>query len=736
MLIGIQAVIVVPDIPDSRTMFPSSEFNVRYVSLQRIRKSFNPLKQFRFLISSISLVNKIRHMIVQESVDIVHFNEALDFVAGFSALLTRKPCVCHIRADENFFFRGLLIIIKRLVDAIIVPSIYTENWISRNGKSLKKRTFRIYDFAFDVAQYNEPTSGKLIRQELNIPDHAPLILFASKLYKIKGHLDFIRAANLVHTEFPEAVFLIVGGVVDGHENEAQEIRNFGKKQSLGNSLLIWNARKDIASVFAAADIFVHCPIYPDTYPTVVLLSMLLGKPTIGTNIGGIPEQITNGVTGILVPPCNAHELANAILELLRNPSRMKELGESAKAQMRSAISHENQARQILAVYDRVMQNKKVNQESLLCIATFPPPMTGSAYVSQTVLDHFKEQYATSTANYQKGSLFSGSFSIIHSLRVVFISMKFLLMHKSFHRVYLVISSSFLGNIRDLLFLISLGPAMRKRTIIHLHGGNFQQMLEKKAGIYKWINKIIFKDIRAAIVLGKAQSNHLNGYVPKEKTYFVHNFFDNSLLIEKESLEVNFNSPKKIKIIFLSNMIRSKGYQELLAAFLLLPEKNRNKAELHFAGHFSSYKDELSFKKSIENHLNIFFHGSVAGAEKKNLFLSAHIFCLPTYYPPEGQPISILEAYAAGCIVLTTPHNGIVDIFNDTRNGFFVGGKNYDTNKLTHDLMEKLSLVINDITSFKEMAMQNREEAITKYSKDLFLSNMENVFEGKAQPISC
>ena len=63
---------------------------------------------------------------------------------------------------------------------------------------------------------------------------------------------------------------------------------------------------------------------------------------------------------------------------------------------------------------------------------------------------------------------------------------------------------------------------------------------------------------------------------------------------------------------------------------------------------------------------------MTGEKKRRLFAEAHVFCLPTYYSYyEGQPISILEAYASGCVVITTDHGGICDIFKDKINGFRV-----------------------------------------------------------------
>ena len=77
-----------------------------------------------------------------------------------------------------------------------------------------------------------------------------------------------------------------------------------------------------------------------------------------------------------------------------------------------------------------------------------------------------------------------------------------------------------------------------------------------------------------------------------------------------------------------------------------------------------------FEKAIEKYPNIFYHVDVDRNEKKQLFRQAHVFILPTLYA-EGQPVSILEAYASGCAVITTSQKGIMDIFQDMINGFVV-----------------------------------------------------------------
>ena len=110
---------------------------------------------------------------------------------------------------------------------------------------------------------------------------------------------------------------------------------------------------DLPAVYAACDIAVHCPVFPDTYPTVVLLAMAAGKAVIGSATGGIPEQINDGETGLLVPANDPEALAQAILELARDPDRRKSLAAAARTKVREEFAPETQVRLLMEVYAEV-----------------------------------------------------------------------------------------------------------------------------------------------------------------------------------------------------------------------------------------------------------------------------------------------------------------------------------------------------------------------------------------------
>ncbi|EMY15973.1 glycosyltransferase, group 1 domain protein [Leptospira weilii str. Ecochallenge] len=106
-------------------------------------------------------------------------------------------------------------------------------------------------------------------------------------------------------------------------------------------------------------------------------------------------------------------------------------------------------------------------------------------------------------------------------------------------------------------------------------------------------------------------------------------------------------------------------------------------------------------------------------KKKELFEKAHIFCLPTMFF-EGQPISILEAYAAGCVVITTGQSGILDIFTDQVNGFQIRENSSES------IMKILSNLLVERKSLLKIALHNNRSAVEKYRVATYTSNLKNV----------
>lgn len=354
---GVEPTVVLPDTAQSRSMFAKIPCECVYLNIRRPRLSLNPMIQVPYLLSLIPMLVRLRRIARRRSIDLIHYNECLDFAAGLVARSCRLPVVCHVRADGwpvwvQYVLRGAL---RLFADIIIVPSNSTAEWIRNRGGKLATRVRVVPDHAFDIAPYDPTLPRNTFREELRMSEDAPLIIMVAKLQPDKGHPQFIRMAEIVHEHNKSAQFVIIGGPVEGHMEEAQDIARLGASAVKQGYLHMVGPRQDLPSVFSACDVFMHCPTYPDPYPTVVLLAMLMGKTAICSGTGGIVEQIEDDVTGILVPPGSAGAMASAVLDLIASPSRRRELGQAAMLKARSLYDPNGQAKSIRHEYEALVR---------------------------------------------------------------------------------------------------------------------------------------------------------------------------------------------------------------------------------------------------------------------------------------------------------------------------------------------------------------------------------------------
>ena len=238
-------------------------------------------------------------------------------------------------------------------------------------------------------------------------------------------------------------------------------------------------------------------------------------------------------------------------------------------------------------------------------------------------------------------------------------------------IYLTPAESVAGNLKDLLIMVILGFRLRN-TYLHVHGGaGMRVLLSEKHPLLLKINAWFLRRVAGVIVLGDRHVDIYERLMPRQRIHVVKNFSPDEFFVSDEELANKWQSPYKIRVLFLSNLLPGKGYEELAQAIVRLPPDLMEKYRFDFAGGFESAQAEQAFLTSVKHLPNVTYHGSVHGDEKRELLRQAHLFCLPTYYPYEGQPISILEAYAAGCAVATTDHSGIFDIFTPCENGWEV-----------------------------------------------------------------
>jgi glycosyltransferase involved in cell wall biosynthesis len=195
-----------------------------------------------------------------------------------------------------------------LMDRLIVVSRAIEEKVREEGR-VGAPVSLIYN-GVDLQRYNHQQPCCTLHDEYGIPEEAPIVGVVARLEAEKGHRTLIDAWPEVLAAVPNAWLLVVG---EGSERDALE----AEAASLGLSerVVFTGRREDVPAVTAALDVAV-LPSYREAQGLSVLEAMALSRPVVASNVGGIPEMIEDGLTGLLVPPNDCDALAAALIKLL------------------------------------------------------------------------------------------------------------------------------------------------------------------------------------------------------------------------------------------------------------------------------------------------------------------------------------------------------------------------------------------------------------------------------------
>lgn len=366
----------------------------------------------------------------------------------------------------------------------------------------------------------------------------------------------------------------------------------------------------------------------------------------------------------------------------------------------------------------------MSKKKICFIAQFPPPMHGLSKAVETLYNselntavspngefEFEKVDITNNKNFLKNLL-----KISKSKADLF---------------YFTISQTKGGNLRDLV-IFKLLELQHKKCLIHLHGGYYRQLVDNDmAGWQQKANYKAIKKLAGAIVLSKSLKKNFEGMIDDNKIFVVENCVDDQYLLTDQEIEEKLAALKDkrvLHVLWLSNFIRSKGYPFVLE--MAKAEKERVDAgeerrfHFDFAGKFFEDSEKAYFESYIkDNQLEkyVTYHGIVGGTEKRNILKECYFFALPTRYPNEGQPISILEAMGNGMFIITTNHAGIPDIVEDGINGTVIR-ENVSIKKIYNSVLHK------EKHDYKIVLRQNRLCCKTRYTQHIYIENMRNTFE--------
>ncbi len=332
-----------------------SQAGVRVFEVPTLVREVRPILDARAMLALWRLLRRERPAIVH-----THTSKA-GVVGRLAAWLARLPVVVHTPHGHIFYgyYGTVASAIIRLLERLLAK--ITDRIVTLTDRGAQEHVqyriagaekFATIHSGIDLTHFRSVQVDPVVkRKELGLPPEGPIVGTVGRLVPIKGQEWLLKAAPSVLIEFPEAYFVIIG---DGPMLGG--LGQLAAKLGIGLRVVFLGAREDVSECLAALDLFV-LPSLNEGMGRVLLEAMAVGCAVVATRVGGIPDIVTDGATGLLVPPRDDRALAEAILTLLRDRSRRAAYGEAAKRHVDGRFDIKTMVRNIERLYDEVWQEK-------------------------------------------------------------------------------------------------------------------------------------------------------------------------------------------------------------------------------------------------------------------------------------------------------------------------------------------------------------------------------------------
>ena len=223
-------------------------------------------------------------------------------------------------------------------------------------------------------------------------------------------------------------------------------------------------------------------------------------------------------------------------------------------------------------------------------------------------------------------------------------------------------------------------------------------------------------VNGQIVLGESLKHLFEGLISEDKIFVVPNARDFPTLAK------NTEKNSTNKILFLSNLIETKGVLDLLYSIPMVIKSQPN-VHFTFAGKWRKQETKKKFEDFLQDNpgLPVTVKEGVYGEEKMELFASSDIFVFPTYYPSEGHPWVIVEAMSYGLPIITTNQGCISESVIHEKNGFIVKKRN------PKEVAEKIIFMLENDESRERMGKQSRKFYEKNFTEKNLVENMTYSF---------
>lgn len=308
----------------------------------------------RYLMSLPSCVGEIMRIIKKEKVSLVHSNTGVVLGGALAAGLCRCPHVWHLREFFSDYptlwpaFAAAMGILSRKILCI------SEAVASQIPAFVGRKSVVVHD-GIQAPRDDLRGGSEVLRRELGLDHGMRVVGTIGRVSEIKAQDVFIRAVPEVLSSLPRTRFLIVGDVFPGHEPYMERLKGLVETLGIGSHVVFTGFHRDVSDLVRLMDIVVLTTRIPEGLGISLLEAMAAGKAVIATRGGGSGEVVTDGVTGLLVPPGDFRSLGRAVVGLLSSDSLREKMGQEGKRRAAEKFSIHETVSAVHNIYEEVLR---------------------------------------------------------------------------------------------------------------------------------------------------------------------------------------------------------------------------------------------------------------------------------------------------------------------------------------------------------------------------------------------
>lgn len=318
-------------------------------------KYFRLNRRFPF---DIFLISDLRKIINDNKIEIIHTHQAVEAMHAVAAVL-------GTRAKVVFTHHGIVPDKKNLIATKFLLGRVAHNiLVGKESKSVYERDF---NFRFPhhtsviyngVDEQRLKPSNKDFRKEIRVSNDVLLIGMIGNFYAEprKDQMTFCRALPKIFAELPNANCVFAGKIFEGAEEKFDECAQFCRKHKIFEKVHFLGARNDVPDILDALDVFV-CSSLAEGLPIAVNEAMLVGIPTVVSDIPPLLEASNNGEFSEVFQTKNADALSEKVLKLLKDVNLREDLGSRALKFAHENFSIEAHLKNLRNLYEKILAKK-------------------------------------------------------------------------------------------------------------------------------------------------------------------------------------------------------------------------------------------------------------------------------------------------------------------------------------------------------------------------------------------